>query len=269
MATKPFPIDEKQAINAMPADAEVNAVHRGPVRDQASLAAKLRHGSFATRNRLAASMLRSGLEHREFTVLSNDCWGQALYEGYGLPCQTPFSGAGMYADCFLRFLGDIESYLRSPLQFVPETRYGALGRIRSQRGTRSGRWPIALLHGDVEVHFLHYRTEDESRRAWDTGCERLNLKRLSVKLSADKDGVTLEHVERFAAMPFERKLVLSRQSLPEIACALHTPDYVINGAVMFRRSAKYFDCTHWLNTGEILRNTPRVLACKALFARGV
>jgi uncharacterized protein (DUF1919 family) len=268
MATKPFPIDEKQAINALPA-AEVNAVSPRSVRDEATLTARLRHGTIATRNWLAASMLRSGLEHREFTVLSNDCWGQALYEGYGLPCQTPLAGAGMHADCFLRFLGDIEGHLKRPLRFIPETRYAAVRRLRGQRGAQNGNWPIALLGDDVEVHFLHYQAEDACRRAWDLGCERLNFKRLSVKFSADKDGATAEHMERFAAMPFERKLLISREALPQIACAVQTPNYVINGAVMFRRSAKYFDCTHWLNTGEILRNTPRVLACKALFARGV
>jgi uncharacterized protein (DUF1919 family) len=214
-------------------------------------------------------LLRAGLEHREFTVLSNDCWGQALYEGYGLPCQTPLAGGGMYSDCFLRFLGNIEGYLGSRLRFVPKTRYLALGRIRNQRAAQGLPWPIGLLGDDVEVHFLHYRTEDESRRAWDAGCERLNLNRIAVKFSADKDGATQEHVERFVALPFARKLLISRQSFPEIACAVQTPNYVLNGAVMFRRSVRYFDCTHWLNTGEIRRNTPRVWASKAIFARGV
>lgn len=233
------------------------------------LRAKLRHDVLSLRNRLGGALLRAGLEHREFTVLSNDCWAQALYEGYGLPCQTPFAGAGMYADCFLRFLGDVEGYLRSPLLFLPETRYAALGRLRNQRATQNGPWPIALLGGDVEVHFLHSETEDEARREWDAGCERMNLKRIAVKFSADKDGATQEHIDRFAALPFERKLLISRQSLPGIACALQTPNYVTNGAVMFRRSVKYFDCTHWLNTGEIRQNTPRVWVGKAIFARGV
>jgi uncharacterized protein (DUF1919 family) len=281
MATKPFPIGHKPHLES---DAEFDAgrieenapsLSASTTRPQlrARLRAKmqsgLRHGVLSVRNQLGEVLLRSGLEHREFTVLSNDCWGQALYEGYGLPCQTPLAGSGMHADCFLRFLGDIEGYLRSPLRFIAETRYTAVKRLRSQREAQSGLWPIAMLGEDVEVHFLHYRSEDESRRAWDAGCERLNLKRIAVKFSADKDGATQEHIERFAALPFERKLLISRQSLPEIACAVQTPDFVINGAVMFRRSVKYFDCTHWLNTGEILRNTPRVWASKAIFARGV
>jgi uncharacterized protein (DUF1919 family) len=217
------------------------------------------------RNRLGAVVNRSGLDTEEFTVISNDCWGQALYEGYGLPYQTPLVGSGMYADCFIRFLGNIEGYLNTPPRFVPETRHLALGRIRNQRG----KWPIALLGDDVEVHFLHYKTEDESRRVWEAGCERLQLKRIAVKFSADKDGATQEHIELFSKMPFHRKLLLSKEPHPEIDCAVHTPNFVINGAAMFRRSLHHFDCTRWLNTGEIVRNSPRVWINKAIFARAI
>lgn len=271
MATKPLAIEDEIRGNSIISagstlvESESSISAGEPLR----FAVRLRHGLLSARNEVGAALLRAGLEEREFTVLSNDCWGQALYEGYGLPCQTPLIGSGMYADCFLRFLGDIEGYLRSPLRFVPETRYRALGRIRSQRAAQNGLWPIAMLGGDVEVHFLHVRSEDEARRSWDFGCERLNLKRLAVKFSADKDGATEEHIRQFAAMPFERKLLISRESLPGIECAVQTPNYVINGAVMFRRSVKYFDCTRWLNTGEIVRNTPIVWASKAIFARGV
>ena len=272
MATEPFPMEQKLRENPTIAPG-LHFVEAAPSFPAAiprlPLRAKLRGDVLRLRNQLGGVLLRAGLQHSEFTVLSNDCWGQALYEGYELPCQTPFVGAGMHADCFLRFLGDIEGYLRSPLRFVSETRYLAVRRLRSQRATQKGPWPIAMLGDDLEVHFLHSETADEARRAWDAGYERLNLKRIAVKFSADKDGATDEHIRRFAALPFERKLLISRQSLPDISCAVQTPDYVINGAAMFRRSIKYFDCTHWLNTGEVCRNTPRVWAGKAIFARGV
>lgn len=216
------------------------------------------------RNRLGAVINRIGLDSDQFTVLSNDCWGQALYAGYNLPCQTPFAGSGMYSDCFLRFLGDVEGYLKSPLNFVTQTRYLALQRIRNQRRA----WPIAVLGDDVEVHFMHYQSEYASRRAWDAGLDHLHLDRLAVKFTADKDGATEAQVKQFAALPFERKLLLSKRSRPDTACAVHTPEFVINGAVMFRRSLKHFDCTHWLNTGEIVTDTPRVWVNKILYARG-
>jgi uncharacterized protein (DUF1919 family) len=223
-----------------------------------------KHSFRDVRNRFGVLVNRAGLEHEKFTVFSNDCWGQALYSGYGLPYQTPLVGSGMYSDCFLRFLGDIEGYLQSPLRFVTHTRYPGLQRIRNQRRA----WPIAVLREDVEIHFMHYQSEYTSRRAWEAGLENLHIDRIAVKFTADKDGATEAQVEQFAALPFERKLLISRRSRPEIACAVQTPDFVINGAVMFRRSLKYFDCTHWLNTGEIATDTPRVWLSKLIYARG-
>lgn len=264
LSVSPLPVDPPRAagVRAVATSLEISPDEiedREP--SNRSFADFLKHA----RNRAGAALNLIGLEQREFTVLSNDCWGQALYEGYGLPSQTPLIGGGMYADCFIRFLGDIEGYLHSPLKFVGTTRHLALNRVRNQRWP----WPIAVLRDDVEVHFLHFRTEDESRRAWDAGCDKVNLKRIAVKFSADKDGATDEHVDRFAAMPFERKLLISRYEHPNISCAVHTPNYVINGAVMFRRSIMHFDCTHWLNTGEIRRNGPRIWMNKLIYARGV
>jgi len=197
MLTKPLPI--KHAVPENPAiPPGLDFVEEAPsipaAAPRVQLRAKLRDDALGLRNRFGGALLRAGLQHREFTVLSNDCWAQALYEGYGLPCQTPLAGSGMHADCFLRFLGDIEGYLRSPLRFIAETRYAAVKRLRGQREAQSGLWPIAVLGEDVEVHFLHYRSEDESRRAWDMGCERLNLKRIAVKFSVDKDGATQNHI---------------------------------------------------------------------------
>jgi len=217
------------------------------------------------RNKMGAVLNRAGLERDDFTVISNDCWGQALYEELGLPNRTPLVGSGMHADCFLRFLGDIPGYLASPLRFVATSRHASVNRLRLRRSI----WPMAVLGEDVELHFLHYTTEADSRRAWEEGLRHVNLDRVVVKFTVDKDGALPKHAAQFDRMPFERKLLISAHPHPEISCAVQVPNYVTNGAVMFRRSLRCFDCVHWLNTGEIRRNTPRVLVNKAIYARGV
>jgi uncharacterized protein (DUF1919 family) len=205
-----------------------------------------------------------GLEREDFTIISNDCWGQALYEDWSLECRTPLVGSGMHAECFLRFLGDLPRYLHSPLKFITVSRHASVNRLRLRREI----WPMAVLDNDVEVHFLHYRTEEESRQVWEEGCRHVNLDRIVVKFTIDKDGALPHHIAQFAALPFERKLLISEREHPGIDCAVQVPNYVINGAMMFRRSLRFFDCAHWLNTGEIRRNTPRVLLNKLLYARG-
>lgn len=217
------------------------------------------------RNRVGANLNRMGLERTDFTVISNDCWGQALYEELGLRSRTPLIGSGMHADCFLRFLGDIPGYLAFPLRFISVSRYASVNRLRMRRSI----WPMAVLGDGVEVHFIHYETEEESRRAWEEGCRDVNLDRVVVKFTVDKDGATPKHAAMFDRVPFERKLLLSAHAHPEIGCAVQVPNYVTNGAVMFRRSLRHFDCAHWLNTGEVRRRSARVMVNKVIYARGV
>jgi len=217
------------------------------------------------RDRMGARLNRMAIEHTDFTVISNDCWGQALYEELGLPSRTPLFGSGMHAECFLRFLSDIPGYLAMPLRFISVSRHGSVNRLRTRRGV----WPMAALGDGVEIHFIHYKSEEESRSAWEQGCRKVNLDRLAVKFTVDKDGASPKHLTIFDQLPFERKLLLSAHPHPEIGCAVHVPEYILNGAMMFRRSLRHFDCGHWLNTGEIRRTTLRVLVNKAIYARGV
>ncbi len=244
---------------SLPLAADVSAKKPRPA--QKALPATIKN----LRNHMGASLNRLGLESADFTVISNDCWGQALYEEWGLPVKTPLAGSGMHAECFLRFLGDLPGYLSAPLHFIQSSRHPSVNRLRNRRQ----KWPMAVLRDDVEVHFLHYDNEEDSRASWERGCLNMNLDRLVVKFTIDKDGALPEHIAQFARLPFARKLLISERAHPGIDCAIQVPNYVINGAMMFRRSLRHFDCAHWLNTGEIRQNTARVYANKFLYARGV
>lgn len=219
----------------------------------------------ALRNRFGAWINKSGLRDSDFTVISNDCWGEALYADWSLPKRSPFIGLGMIAPCFILFVSDLERYLHQPLRFIPNSRYELLNRVRRRRGN----WPMGLLGDDVEICFIHYSTEESARRAWEEGCRRINPRRIVVKFTVDKDGATPEHMAQFDRLPFTHKLLISKERHPEISCAIFTPGYVLNGAMMFHRSLRHFDCAHWLNTGEIRRFTLRVLLNKLIYIRGV
>jgi uncharacterized protein (DUF1919 family) len=226
-------------------------------------------GSFADRvkafrNRIGARLNRLGLKHRDFSILSNDCWAEVLYQDWGIPCRSPFQGLGMGAPDFLRFLTDFERYVSAPLEFVPESRHEVVNRL----GRDSG-WLVGLLGGDVEIYFVHHKSEALARRSWEEGCRSINLNRIAVKFTADKDGALQEHIEQFNRLPFERKLLLTKRAYPAIPCAVQASRFVSDGALLFRRSLRDFDCAHWLDTGEIRRHTLRVFLNKLLYLRGV
>jgi uncharacterized protein (DUF1919 family) len=216
------------------------------------------------RNRIAARLNRLGLKDRDFSILSNDCWAEELYLDWGLACRTPFRGLGMAAPYFLRFVSDLPRYLQAPLEFIPESRHKVVNRLRREYG-----WPIGLLGGDLEIYFLYYHNEEDARRTWEEGCRSINPKRIAVKFTVDKDGSVPEFAEQFSRLPFERKLLLTKLDYPEIPCAVRVSRYVTDGALMFRRSLRDFDCTHWLNTGQIRRRSLRVFLNRILYFRGV
>lgn len=216
------------------------------------------------RNRFGAWLNQLGLERRDFSILSNDCWAEALYKDWQVPYRTPFRGLGMAPESFLLFLGDLERYLGEPLIFLDRSRYEVVNRFQRRFG-----WPIGCIGGDVEIYFLHYSTQDQARRAWEEGCRSINLDCLAVEFTVDKDGALPEHMERFNRLPYARKLLLCKQPYPAFPCAVHASKFVANGALLFRRSLCDFDCAHWLNTGEIRRHTLRVLLNKLIYLRGV
>lgn len=216
------------------------------------------------RNRIGARLNQRGLQHRDFSILSNDCWAWELYKDWRVPCRTPFRGLGMPPEAFLRFLGDIERYVKEPLRFISHSKHVSVNRIGRQQG-----WLFGLIGEELEVYFVHYANEEEARQAWEEGCRTINLNRIAVKFSADKDGARLEHIEQFCKLPFERKLVLTKRAYRAIPCAVKVSRFESDGGRMFRRSLRDFDCAHWLNTGEIRRHTLRVFINKLLYLRGV
>lgn len=81
-------------------------------------------------------------------------------------------------------------------------------------GYNAGRaYPIGVLRGDgdlpdVRLHFLHYRTFDEACAAWIRRTGRIDWENICVVMYADVPEES-ELVNRFAALPYARKVLLS------------------------------------------------------------
>ena len=58
---------------------------------------------------------RLGLRTRDFTVLSNNCFGGFVYQRYGLPYRTPTAGLFFMPADYLRLLSDPRRYFSAPL----------------------------------------------------------------------------------------------------------------------------------------------------------
>ncbi|MBX2901203.1 MAG: DUF1919 domain-containing protein [Cyclobacteriaceae bacterium] len=150
--------------------------------------------------KLKASYLRHNLpllQVKDFTVVSNNCWGGILYQDLKLPYQTPFVNMFMFADCYLKLATDFKTYMQKELRISDQSRYF----------THPATYPVGHL-GDVEIHFIHYTFQQPVAAVWARRTKRINYDKLFFVLS-ERDGCNAQHVHAFLKLPFP-KLAFTR-----------------------------------------------------------
>lgn len=202
--------------------------------------------TYTVRKALGQRIQRARLRNRDFTLISNDCWGAEMYkflgcEGYN----TPFIGLYLLADDYLQFLTKPQHYLASPLEFIERSRHESVNQSRLNKA-----FPIGLLGGEVEVQFLHYASTEEARQKWERRVKRVNWNNLCVKWDAAKDGATAEHIQAFRKLPF-KKLLLLKEPQPAGRSAVVVPNYSPDGKQNFNLSMAAFDVVAWANSGKV------------------
>src|SRR5690242_17800928 len=94
-----------------------------------------------------------------WAIVSNNCWGSNLYQERQLQYNAPFVGLWLFPADYLRLLQNFRECVIRPLDFY--------------RGPdRPGDYPVGML-GDVQVNFMHYKTEQDAREKWERRVARL------------------------------------------------------------------------------------------------
>jgi len=186
------------------------------------------------------------LKNKKFIVVSNNCWGCDLYKSVGREYNMPFVGLFFDPDSYLKLLEDLEENLSKRLEFVDADRSGFS-------------YPLGVLAGDIQIHFMHYGSEEEARAKWERRTSRLLDERkrgaeFFVKF-CDGDGCTQAHLDKFAELPLEHKLSLgvngSDQDGYLSVPRMQAGGKIFNGQKLFEYRYCYFDVTRWILTGEI------------------
>ena len=140
------------------------------------------------------------INHRSFSIISNNCWAGNVYRRYGKQYLTPTVGLYFFADDYVKFCGDFKFYMEQPLEFISyeQSKYSEIIKQRNQQNV-----PIARL-GDVEIIFLHYKTEEEAREKWERRAKRINYDNLIFKFSM-MNYCTEEHLRAFDALEYDKK----------------------------------------------------------------
>ena len=197
--------------------------------------------------KLIALIMRKRLKSLDFTVISSNCWGAEIYRELGIEYRTPFVGTYMFIPCYIKMLKQLKEYLSGPVSFISVSKYREANIVRA-----SNPYPVGLLGNDVEIHFMHYKTEVEAEEKWKRRITRINWQKLFIQMS-DRDGFTLELLEEFQKLDFKNKVCFTSKPYPMFNSVVWIKQcqgkpYVMDGMSLYKAFKKYFKLISWLNS---------------------
>lgn len=180
-------------------------------------------------------------EGEKFTIISNDCWGGAVYAQLGLMYQSPFVGVRIFAPCYIRLLQNLEQITNGSLEFIDHSRYPFANQQRA-----ASPYPLARLNGSIEIHFVHEPGREEALANWQRRMGRMKWDNLFYKFSEDPWACKREHLEAFERMPFARKVCFTYKPYPELRTTIQIPDFFDPKNDLYLASLERFDVPTWL-----------------------
>jgi uncharacterized protein (DUF1919 family) len=108
-----------------------------------------------------------------------------------LAYKTPTVGLFFFSDCYIKFLQDLKGNLNKELRFINVSKYEKGNQLRT-----SSYYPIGVIGNEIEIHFLHYKTEDEAREKWDRRKSRVDFDNLFISFT-DNEPFTNEQLLTF------------------------------------------------------------------------
>lgn len=186
------------------------------------------------------------LAHTNFSIISNNCWGGHVYRYYGLPYSSPTIGLYIWADDYIKMIGNLKYYFSNELKFIQPEKSKHFDLLVERGETNV---PIALLD-DVEIVFLHYKSQKEASEKWKRRVSRVNYDNLVVKF-ADQNCCFDKLLYEFDDLIYKKKVVFTRTQRSDILCSCYYKGYenedaVLNDTVNFK---KYIDIEALINEG--------------------
>ena len=147
------------------------------------------------------------------SIISSNCFAGRIMQDLKMQYNSPTLGLYfMYPD-YLEFLSNLEYYLKdAKIEFVEHSKY-TLGDYRRNKAKQW--YPIGLLGGRVEIHFLHYHTEEEAATKWYRRASRVNFNKLLI-IGMEQNRCDIDDIYAFDKLPFKNKIMFSSKKLPPL-----------------------------------------------------
>lgn len=193
---------------------------------------------------------RRKLRNTDFSLITNNCIGGIISHDMHLRFLSPTINLGFDDAEFIRFVANLDEYLRLPVEEVVEKKCD---------------YPVGVIHGSagmVRIFFMHYKTFEEAVAKWEERKKRVNMDNIYVIMEGNSCDEKM--LEDFDKLDFEHKVVLTdgiheniRSSFPILGDFYGKSywygkllEYPKNG---FHRYLECFDYVKFFNTGMIGR----------------
>lgn len=188
---------------------------------------------------------------RKFTIVSNNCWGAHVYKALARPYTTPFVGLFIPPADYMLLIADVGHLVHADIKFISSSRHQGVERFRAERRAD---YPVGLLDGRIELHFMHYRSPEEAVEKWRRRTDRASWddKSLFFKF-CDHDGATDEQIRRFDRMTELSGVCFTGRKLNGTSRTVSVPGCeggrVPDGGELAKVSGKYFSVVDWIASG--------------------
>jgi uncharacterized protein (DUF1919 family) len=180
-----------------------------------------------------------------------NCWGSTIYRELKRQYNTPFVGLYFFAPCYIQLLKKLPHYMDADLTFAANSKYPFANQLRQ---LRSNYYPIGILGGDVEIHFLHFNNHEQAREKWHVRRKRMNMDNLFFQFS-DEYLCEDRHLQEFDCLDFPNKVIFTAKPHPDLKSAVWLSEYADQPHIqnpfterfVYRR---HFDVADWLNGGS-------------------
>ncbi len=123
---------------------------------------------------------RLGLRNRDFSIISNNCWGGMVYDNFALPYLSPTIGLFFMANDYIKFLGNLKYYLSGSLKQIswkdtPFRKFLYKNKKQYKSSLNKGLDDLIICKlYDIYIVFLHYDSFDEAYQKWYRRSKRIN-----------------------------------------------------------------------------------------------
>lgn len=179
------------------------------------------------------------LKDVEFSVFSNNCLGGVFCHDAGKRFNSPTVNMAFDGEEYIKFLENPHKYLKGNIVFV---------------NTDQVVYPVANIE-DIEVRFVHYKSQAECIEMWKRRSERIIWDKLFV-IATDHDGLKkTDLLKRFDRLPYKNKIMFTSDENLEYEWAICVPKFKGLKTVRIMtefadikgsRYYEYFDLMHWI-----------------------